>query len=71
MADFWVSRVVKNSDGSYSIKNVVGANEFAANIDDNAFTNGSAITALGFATLAAKELSVIANLFGKLWLIKL
>jgi trehalose/maltose hydrolase-like predicted phosphorylase len=33
VADFWVSRVVKNSDGSYSIKNVVGANDFAANID--------------------------------------
>jgi len=31
VADFWVSRVTKNSDGSYSIKNVVGANEFAPN----------------------------------------
>jgi len=61
VADFWVSRAVKNSDGSYSIKNVVGANEFAANIDDNAFTNGSAITALNYASLAAKELSVIAK----------
>ena len=58
IADYWVSRATKNSDGSYSIKNVVGANEFAANIDDNAFTNGSAITALQFAVLAAKELSI-------------
>lgn len=56
VADYWVSRSVKNPDDTYSIKNVVGANEFAANVDDNAFTNGSAITALRFATLAAKEI---------------
>lgn len=61
VADFWVSRATKNSDGSYSINNVVGANEFAANIDDNAFTNGSAITALNYATSAAKELEINAN----------
>jgi len=54
VADYWVSRATKNQDGSYSIKNVVGANEFAPNVDDNAFTNGSAITALEFATQAAK-----------------
>jgi trehalose/maltose hydrolase-like predicted phosphorylase len=58
VADYWVSRATKNSDGSYSIKNVVGANEFAPNVDDNAFTNGSAITALKFAVLAAKELGI-------------
>ncbi len=56
VADYWVSRSIKNADGTYSIKNVVGANEFAANVDDNAFTNGSAITALKYATLAAKEI---------------
>ncbi len=55
VADYWVSRAVKNEDGTYSIKNVVGANEFAPNVDDNAFTNGSAITALQFAILAAAE----------------
>lgn len=56
VADYWVSRSTKNNDGSYSIKNVVGADEFAANIDDNAFTNGSAIKALEYAVLGAKEL---------------
>jgi trehalose/maltose hydrolase-like predicted phosphorylase len=61
IADYWVSRSVKNLDGSYSIKNVVGANEFAPNVDDNAFTNGSAITALQFAVLAAKELEIKPN----------
>lgn len=61
VADYWVSRATKNADGSYSIKNVVGANEFAPNVDDNAFTNGSAITALEFATLAAKEAGETPN----------
>nr|WP_297918608.1 glycoside hydrolase family 65 protein [uncultured Allomuricauda sp.] len=56
VADYWVSRSTLNEDGSYSIKNVVGANEFAPNVDDNAFTNGSAITALQYATEAAKTL---------------
>ncbi|TXN36247.1 glycoside hydrolase family 65 protein [Flagellimonas hymeniacidonis] len=61
VADYWVSRSTKNDDGSYSIKNVVGANEFAPNVDDNAFTNGSAITALQFATKAAGVLGETAN----------
>ncbi|MBQ8500870.1 MAG: glycoside hydrolase family 65 protein [Bacteroides sp.] len=41
IAEFWVSRVEKNSDGSYSIKNVVGADEYAENVDDNAYTNAA------------------------------
>ncbi len=45
-ADFWVSRVVKNNDGSYSILNVVGADEYAQHVDDNAFTNASVIESL-------------------------
>jgi trehalose/maltose hydrolase-like predicted phosphorylase len=45
-ADFWVSRVVKNQDGTFSILNVVGADEYAQHVDDNAFTNASAIEAL-------------------------
>ncbi len=61
VADFWVSRVTKNSDDSYSINNVVGPNEFAPNVNDNAFTNGAAITALRFANLAAKELGITPN----------
>ncbi|MBQ4820829.1 glycoside hydrolase family 65 protein [Aquimarina sp. MMG016] len=61
VADYWVSRSTKNKDGSYSIKNVVGANEFASNIDDNAFTNGSAITCLRYTTLAATALGLSAN----------
>ncbi|MCH7524889.1 MAG: glycoside hydrolase family 65 protein [Bacteroidetes bacterium] len=61
IADYWVSRSIKNNDGSYSIKNVVGANEYAPNVDDNAFTNGSAITTLQFAVMAATELNIEPN----------
>jgi len=58
VADFWVSRSTQNADGTFSINNVVGANEFAQNIDDNAFTNGSAITVLNDALKAAKILGL-------------
>ena len=58
IADFWVSRATKNDDETYSINNVVGANEFAPNVNDNAFTNGAAKTALQYASLAAKELGI-------------
>jgi trehalose/maltose hydrolase-like predicted phosphorylase len=61
IADYWVSRSTANSDGSYSINNVVGANEFAPNVDDNAFTNGAAITALQFAVQAANEIGKLPN----------
>lgn len=54
VADFWVSRVTRNDDGSYSICNVVGADEYANGVDDNAFTNGAAIRALEYACEAAR-----------------
>ncbi|WP_422859679.1 glycosyl hydrolase family 95 catalytic domain-containing protein [Flagellimonas sp. S174] len=61
VANFWLSRAVKLDDSSYSIKNVVGANEFAPNVDDNAFTNGAAITALEFAAMAAIKVGETPN----------
>lgn len=56
VADFWTSRVERNGPGQYDIKNVIGANEWEENIDNNAFTNGMAITVLRYATQAAREL---------------
>lgn len=53
-AEFWVSRAERNTDGSYSIRNVVGADEYASGADDNAFTNGAAIRALEYACIAAE-----------------
>lgn len=61
VADFWASRVERNGPGRYDINNVIGANEWQENIDNNAFTNGMAKTALEYATLAAKELGETAD----------
>jgi len=58
VADFWVSRVERNGPGHYDIDNVIGANEWQENIDNNAFTNGMAITVLRYATYAAQELNM-------------
>lgn len=54
IADFWASRVTRNQDGSYSIHNVTGADEYANGVTDNAFTNGVASLALKYACQAAE-----------------
>jgi trehalose/maltose hydrolase-like predicted phosphorylase len=61
VADFWASRVERKGSGRYEINNVIGANEWEENIDNNAFTNGMAITVLRYATQAAKELALEPN----------
>ncbi len=61
IADFWTSRVEKAKDNKLHINNVVGGDEWAENVDDNAFTNGVAITALRHAVKAAKALGVKPN----------
>jgi trehalose/maltose hydrolase-like predicted phosphorylase len=58
VADFWASRVERKGPRHYEINNVIGANEWQENIDNNAFTNGMAITVLRYATRAAQELGV-------------
>lgn len=61
VADFWGSRVERNGPGHYDINNVIGANEWQENIDNNAFTNGMAITSLKYASQAARELGMIPD----------
>jgi trehalose/maltose hydrolase-like predicted phosphorylase len=61
VAEFWASRVERNGPGRYDIDNVIGANEWEENIDNNAFTNGMAITSLRYASLAALELGLVPN----------
>jgi len=56
VADFWVSRVELNDEGQYEINNVIGANEWEENIDNNAFTNGMVKTVLEYASKAAETL---------------
>lgn len=60
-ADFWASRVERNGPGRYEIKNVVAADEWAENVDNNAWTNASAKAVLQQATAAAKLLGITAD----------
>jgi protein-glucosylgalactosylhydroxylysine glucosidase len=57
-ADFWASRVERNGPGHYDIKNVVAADEWAENVDNNAFTNAAAKANLRFATETARLLGI-------------
>ena len=61
VADFWASRVERKGPGKYEINNVIGANEWQENIDNNAFTNGMAKTVLRYAAQAAQKLNIPAN----------
>ncbi len=61
IADFWASRVERNGPGKYDIKNVVAADEWAENVDNNAFTNAAAKAVLQHATEAAKLLGVVPD----------
>lgn len=60
-ADFWASRVERNGPGRYDIRNVVAADEWAENVDNNAFTNAAAKANLRYATAAAKLLGLKAD----------
>ncbi len=61
IADFWASRVERNGPGKYDIKNVVAADEWAENVDNNAFTNAAAKAVLQHATETAKLLGIAPN----------
>jgi trehalose/maltose hydrolase-like predicted phosphorylase len=60
-ADFWTSRVERKSPGHFEINNVVAADEWAENVDNNAFTNAAAIANLQAATKAANLLGMKVN----------
>lgn len=61
VAKFWSSRVERNGPNQYDINNVIGANEWEENIDNNAFTNGMVKTVMEYASLAAEELGITAD----------
>jgi protein-glucosylgalactosylhydroxylysine glucosidase len=65
-ADFWASRVERNGPGKYDIKNVVAADEWAENVDNNAWTNAAAKAVLNYATDAAAILGIKADADWKL-----
>ena len=60
-ADFWASRVERNDPGHYDIKNVVASDEWAENVDNDAFTNAAAKVNLQNAAAAAKLLGLRTN----------
>jgi trehalose/maltose hydrolase-like predicted phosphorylase len=60
-ADFWTSRVERKSPGHFEINNVVAADEWAENVDNNAFTNAAAITNLKAAIKTANILGLTPN----------
>jgi trehalose/maltose hydrolase-like predicted phosphorylase len=60
-AEFWTSRVERNGASQYDIKNVVAADEWAENIDNNAFTNAAAKANLQYAAMTAQLLSIPEN----------
>lgn len=57
-AMFWASRVERNGPEKFEIKNVVAADEWAENIDNDAFTNAAAKAVLQHATEAANLLGI-------------
>ncbi|MFJ8671472.1 discoidin domain-containing protein [Streptomyces sp. NPDC093589] len=56
IAEFWASRATRNADGSYSVKNVAGPDEYSNGVDDGVFTNAGAATALRHAGRVAEIL---------------
>ncbi|MET9657628.1 glycosyl hydrolase family 65 protein [Streptomyces sp. NPDC006510] len=56
IAEFWVSRATANDDGSYSVKEVAGPDEYSNGVTDGVFTNAVAATTLRNATRAARLL---------------
>ncbi|WP_367133191.1 MULTISPECIES: discoidin domain-containing protein [Streptomyces] len=56
IAEFWAGRVSRNTDGSYSIKDTAGPDEYSNGVDDAVFTNAGAATALRNAARAAQLL---------------
>jgi trehalose/maltose hydrolase-like predicted phosphorylase len=56
LAEFWASRVTRNGDGSYSIDNVAGPDEYSNGVRDGVYTNAVAALALRNASRAAEIL---------------
>ncbi len=61
IADFWLSRSSRDERGQFHILNVVGADEYAENVDNNAFTNGAVITVMKHVIEASEILNEPIN----------
>ncbi|MFX0576309.1 discoidin domain-containing protein [Nocardia nepalensis] len=56
LAEFWASRVTRNDDDSYSIRDVAGPDEYSNGVNDAVYTNAVAALALRHAAQAAEIL---------------
>lgn len=54
LATYWAGRVTPNPDGSFSINNVAGPDEYSNGVNDGVFTNAGAAITLRNATEAAR-----------------
>lgn len=61
VANFWLSRVAKDSAGKYHIYDVVGSDEYAEDVNDDAFTNGVVKLVFSHVTAAALVVQEVAN----------
>ncbi|MCX4093528.1 discoidin domain-containing protein [Nocardia sp. alder85J] len=60
IAEFWSARATPNPDGSYSIRDVAGPDEYSNGVDDGVYTNAVAAESLWFATRTAHLLGEAA-----------
>ena len=60
-ADFWASRATPTPSGGYAINHIEGPDEHHFDVDNEVYSNVSAITALRLATRAAALLGTPAN----------
>ncbi|MEV5977929.1 glycosyl hydrolase family 65 protein [Streptomyces sp. NPDC052114] len=56
IAEYWTSRTTRNPDGSHSIRNVAGPDEYSNGVTDGVYTNAVAVTSLRAAVGAARAL---------------
>ena len=63
-ARFWASRAVREEDGRYHIRGVIGPDEYHETVDDNAYTNGLAQWNL---ELAAEIANFVAERWPEQW----
>jgi trehalose/maltose hydrolase-like predicted phosphorylase len=60
IAEYFAGRVTTNGDGSYSLKNIAGPDEYSNGVTDGVYTNAGAATALRNAADAARAMGVRA-----------
>ncbi|WP_245668448.1 discoidin domain-containing protein [Nocardia xishanensis] len=58
VAEFWSARVTPNPDGSFSLRDIAGPDEYSNGVDDGVYTNAVAALALRNAVRAAQILGV-------------